>query len=63
MVHSLDAEVAGRAVVDALELVVVALAADRHHPTLPALDLTLRSQLLEVRGAAAHRPPAPFRGP
>ena len=47
VVHSLDAEVAGRAVVDALELVVVALAADRHHPTLPALDLPLRCQLLE----------------
>ena len=47
--------VACRAVVNPLELIVVALAADRHHPALPALDLTLRCQLLERHHILPHR--------
>lgn len=54
VVHALHTEVARRTVVYPFQLVVEALAADRHHAALPTLDDALRRQFLRRNHVARH---------
>lgn len=54
VVHALHTEVARRTVVYPFQLVVEALAADRHHASLPALDDALPRQFLRRNHVARH---------